>query len=191
MLLLLIAIAHCPTGYYVCGLGIGEEPRLRSELLQCSLRELPSDKVKIATGFDTPAEILAAVEAGVDVFDTPYPYLMANFGYALQFDLQFEGKAAGEEAKDEACDIMINLRDRRYQLVKEPLLHSCSCYACKHHTKAYVQHLLTTHEMLGDSLLHMHNYYQMTQFFQAVQDALQQGKFQAFKDYFLRRHNLK
>lgn len=47
----------------------------------------------------------------------------------------------------------LNLRDKRYQLDKSPLVPGCECYACKHHTRAYVHHLLNTHEMLGAVLL--------------------------------------
>lgn len=63
------------------------------------------------------------------------------------------------------------------RLDSKPILEGCQCYCCKNHTRAYVHHLLQTHEILGSVLLHMHNTQHMSEFFSVVRSSIQEGSF--------------
>eukprot|EP00271_Cylindrocystis_brebissonii_P020228 TRINITY_DN661_c0_g7_i1.p1 TRINITY_DN661_c0_g7~~TRINITY_DN661_c0_g7_i1.p1 ORF type:complete len:132 (-),score=4.27 TRINITY_DN661_c0_g7_i1:597-992(-) len=78
----------------------------------------------------------------------------------------------------------INLRSLTYRLSLEPLVPGCSCYACRCHSRAYIHHLLNTHEMLAEVLLCIHNNHHYLQFFQAIREAINAGRFTEYVDWF-------
>lgn len=73
------------------------------------------------------------------------------------------------------------------RLDKGPLVAGCSCFTCKNHSRAYIHHLLQTHEMLAGVLLEMHNTHWWLQFFAAIQEAIQQGRLQQYIKWFKQR----
>lgn len=167
-------------GYALCGLGTGEAPELRPALIAASLDALPR-------------ELLDAVAAGVDLFDCSYVAQVTAGGYALSFPLQppqegqqQQGVSAGS-APDIAVgtdDTKLNLWSMSYRLDQGPLLPGCRCFACSHHSRAYVHHLLNAHEMLADVLLEAHNTQHMNAFVQAIRDAIAQGRFEQYRQWF-------
>lgn len=117
-------------------------------------------------GIGSPKEILECIELGIDLFNTNYPSILTELGYALIFSLNPLNSDSKQENlkrqisinhdKDYFIDKMkINLRDKIYQLDKQPLLKDCQCYSCLNHTKSYIHHLLNTHELLANILLNM------------------------------------
>eukprot|EP00002_Diphylleia_rotans_P037373 TRINITY_DN8344_c0_g1_i1.p1 TRINITY_DN8344_c0_g1~~TRINITY_DN8344_c0_g1_i1.p1 ORF type:complete len:120 (+),score=15.44 TRINITY_DN8344_c0_g1_i1:156-515(+) len=108
---------------------------------------------------------------------------MTESGYACTFPTEIAGKemSAVEQSTsaNEADNIFLNLNDRKHRADKRPLLESCACYTCKHHTRAYLHHLLNTQEMLVDTLLNIHNTSHMQNFFDSIQRSIQTGKFDA------------
>lgn len=73
---------------------------------------------------------------------------------------------------------------------KGPLVQGCSCFTCQNHSRAYIHHLLQTHEMLAGVLLEMHNTHWWLQFFAAIREAIQQGNLQQYLQWFKRRREL-
>ncbi len=70
---------------------------------------------------------------------------------------------------------------------KQPLVKGCSCFTCTNHTRAYVHHLLHTHEMLASVLLELHNTHWWLAFFTAMQQAIQAGGFAKYRQWFQQR----
>ncbi|PNH12647.1 Queuine tRNA-ribosyltransferase subunit QTRTD1, partial [Tetrabaena socialis] len=90
----------------------------------------------------------------------------------------------GPDVTAGADDTKINLWSTAHRLDKAPLLPGCGCFACRRHSRAYVHHLLNTHEMLAEVLLEAHNTSHMQAFCQAVREAVAEGRFEQFRAWF-------
>ncbi|KAF3654172.1 putative U-box domain-containing protein 35-like [Capsicum annuum] len=66
-----------------------------------------------------------------------------------------------------------------------PIVDDCKCYTCQNHTKAYINHLLNVHEMLAHVLLEIHNTHHFLGFFRSIREAIQEGKFEQFRQKFI------
>ena len=66
--------------------------------------------------------------------------------------------------------------DKRHRMDTTALVPACQCSTCKNHTRAYVHHLLQTHEILGTVLLHTHNLHATMRFFAEIRDAIAAGR---------------
>lgn len=158
-----------------------------------------------------------AVSQGVDLFDCTYPLQATANGYALSFPLSPEAAAqqqaaAPPQAPQEqpaasnpfgaagpaadavevdagADDSKINLWAVRHRLDKGPLVAGCSCFTCQNHSRAYIHHLLHTHEMLAGVLLEMHNTHWWLAFFAAIRGAIQQGRLKEYVEWFTGRRS--
>lgn len=78
----------------------------------------------------------------------------------------------------------LNLRSLEYRLDKRAILPGCKCFACQNHSRAYIHHLLHVQEMLAEVLLEMHNTHHYMAMFEAVRQAIQQGRFQQYRQWF-------
>lgn len=183
-------------GFQLAGFGLGESPEERPSLLQAAIEVLPSEKVRHITGLGMPEEVLQGVAQGLDLFDSTYPHHLTVSGYALIFPLRpGEGEYKTQNRDDsksieawEGLDSMkINLRSLSNKLNRAPLLEGCCCYTCRSHTRAYLHHLLNTHEMLAEVLLNIHNTHHYLEFFQNIRKSILEGKFDEYKNWFLSR----
>ena len=84
----------------------------------------------------------------------------------------------------------VNLADAVFKEDTAPILPGCTCYACTNHTRAYVNHLFRTHEMLAYVLLHAHNLHHELTFFQHIRDHIDGGTFEAYRAWFLQQTQL-
>ncbi|KAH7297838.1 hypothetical protein KP509_25G014700 [Ceratopteris richardii] len=179
------------SGFCLSGFGLGESAEERGLLLEAIMKNLPDEKARQISGLDLPEEVLQAVSAGIDVFDSTYPHSLTMSGLAMVFPLDMEECLSGrtsENANDVGSDFTkINLRAVAYRNDTSPILESCRCYTCSKHTKAYINHLLNTHEMLAQTLLDIHNTHHYMNFFQAIRNAIQGGYFADFKAWFASR----
>eukprot|EP01018_Ginkgo_biloba_P023408 Gb_17205 [translate_table: standard] len=164
----------------------------RPSLLDAIMESLPEEKPRVIAGLGLPEEVLQGVAAGIDLFDSTYPYLLTMGGYAMTFPLNMEEtvvvkRTSPVELSDIGADFAkINLRAIIYRNDTSPIMESCSCYTCRKHTKAYINHLLNTHEMLAQTLLEMHNTYHYIKFFQAIRDAIIGNNVNAFSSWFIK-----
>ncbi|KAM4718060.1 queuine tRNA-ribosyltransferase accessory subunit 2 isoform 2-T2 [Anableps anableps] len=169
---------------------------LRSQLITAVTKELPEDKPRLLQGVGRPDEVLACVEAGVDLFEGFFPFQATERGGALCFSFDIapdpectvpdeEQHTAGETQPngDLNCDdqthmtrFEMNLKDKRYQDDFRPLVEGCGCYCCRNHQRAYVHHLLVTNELLAGVLLMIHNTCHYHSFFRAIREALANDK---------------
>ncbi|CAI9599613.1 unnamed protein product [Staurois parvus] len=186
------------------GTGMTQETKLN--LLTSVTAELPEEKPRLIHGVGQPGEVLDCVERGVDLFDSSFPYEVAERGCALTFDHQYEpdpetavldkaelcdGEKNGEEkTKNEEPEIdrsqitsyEICLKEKRFREDFRPLLPGCTCYCCRNHSRAYVHHLLTSKELLAGILLIIHNFQHYFNFFHSVRGALRDGKLHVLKE---------
>ena len=156
-------------GYAVGGLAVGETHEEMYHILEETVPYLPQDKPTYLKGVGTPANILEAVERGVDFFDCVYPSRNGRHGH-LYTNL---GK--------------INLFNQKYEKDMRPIEEGCNCPACRRYSRAYIRHLLKAKEMLGMRLCVLHNLYFYNTMMTEIRDALDQGRFAAYKNEKLER----
>ncbi len=156
-------------GYALGGLAVGETHEEMYHIIEETVPCLPADKPVYLMGVGTPANILEAVERGVDFFDCVYPGRNGRHGHLYTNN----GK--------------INLFNARYELDQRPIEEGCGCPACRRYSRAYIRHLLKAKEMLGMRLCVLHNLYFYNTMMEEIRDALDQGRFSAYKKEKLER----
>ncbi len=131
-------------GYAIGGLAVGEGQATMLEMTALSAEALPADKPRYLMGVGKPADLVAAVRRGVDMFDCVLPTRSGRTGQA------FTRRGA------------LNLRNARHVADPRPIDPECACPTCAAFSRAYLTHLFRCEEMLGPVLLSTHNlhYYQ-------------------------------
>lgn len=150
-------------GYAVGGLAVGESHEEMYHILDEVVPYLPKDKPVYLMGVGTPANILEAVDRGVDFFDCVYPSRNGRHGHVYTN----QGKR--------------NLFNAKYELDEKPIEEGCQCPACKHYSRAYIRHLLKAKEMLGMRLCVLHNLYFYNHMMEEIRDAIRQNCWQEYK----------
>lgn len=150
-------------GYAIGGLAVGETHEEMYDVLDHVVPYLPEDKPTYLMGVGTPANILEAVERGVDFFDCVYPSRNGRHGHVYTN----HGK--------------LNLFNKQYELDERPIEEGCGCPTCKSYSRAYIRHLLKAGEMLGMRLCVLHNLYFYNTMMEEIRDALDQGRFASYK----------
>lgn len=150
-------------GYAVGGLAVGETHEQMYDVLDSVVPHLPQNKPIYLMGVGTPANILEAVERGVDFFDCVYPTRNGRHGHAYT--------AGGK----------INLLNARYEKDDRPIEPGCRCPACRRYSRAYIRHLLKAKEMLGLRLMVLHNLYFYNHLMEEIRQAIDEGRFAEYK----------
>lgn len=150
-------------GYALGGLAVGESHEEMYRILEETVPYLPLEKPTYLMGVGTPANILEAVERGVDFFDCVYPARNGRHGHAYTN----HGK--------------MNLMNARYELDERPVEEGCQCPVCRTYSRAYIRHLLKAKEMLGLRLLVMHNLYFYNTMMEEIREAIEQQRFKEYK----------
>ncbi|OXU32290.1 hypothetical protein TSAR_007066 [Trichomalopsis sarcophagae] len=143
-------------------------------VIEHSLNLLPMDKLRVLMGCWNPPTILDLVDLGIDVFDSSYSFLMTEQSKALTF--------LCNDCKHGERSALINLSEKRYVEDFEPICKACSCLTCKNHTKAYINHLIQTKELLAEVLLMIHNTHHYMEFFKAIRQHIKNGTFHEFRN---------
>ena len=150
-------------GYAVGGLAVGETHEEMYHVLDETVPYLPLHKPTYLMGVGTPANILEAVDRGIDFFDCVYPSRNGRHGHVYT---KF-GK--------------INLFNAQYEKDDRPIEEGCQCPVCKNYTRAYVRHLLKAKEMLGMRFCVLHNLYFYNHLMEDIRGAIEEGRYSAFK----------
>ena len=150
-------------GYAIGGLAVGETHEEMYRIIDSVVPNLPADKPVYLMGVGTPANILEAVDRGVDFFDCVYPSRNGRHGHLYTN----QGK--------------INLFNAKYELDERPIEEGCQCPACRRYSRGYIRHLLKAKEMLGMRLCVLHNLYFYNTMMTEIRDALDAGRFAAYK----------
>ncbi|MBE6011511.1 MAG: tRNA guanosine(34) transglycosylase Tgt [Lachnospiraceae bacterium] len=165
-----IRIEHAKTiseldldGYAVGGLAVGETHEEMYRILDEVVPYLPQNKPTYLMGVGTPANILEAVERGIDFFDCVLPARNGRHGNVYTN----QGK--------------LNLFNAKYELDDKPIAHDCSCPVCKTYSRAYIRHLFKAKEMLAMRLCVLHNLYFFNNMMEEIRESLDTGEFSSYK----------
>ena len=150
-------------GYAIGGLAVGETHEEMYHIIETVAPHLPENKPVYLMGVGTPANILEAVDRGVDFFDCVYPSRNGRHGHVYTN----HGK--------------LNLFNAKYELDDRPIEEGCGCPACRRYSRAYIRHLLKAKEMLGMRLCVLHNLYFYNHMMEEIRDAIDQGRYQEYK----------
>jgi len=150
-------------GYAIGGLAVGESHEVMYRILDVTVPHLPLNKPTYLMGVGTPANILEAVDRGVDFFDCVYPSRNGRHGHVYTN----HGK--------------LNLFNAKFELDDAPIEEGCGCPACSHYSRAYIRHLLKAKEMLGMRLCVLHNLYFYNTMMEEIRAAIENGRYQEYK----------
>ena len=151
-------------GYAIGGLAVGEPTEVMYDIIDNVTPHMPQNKIRYLMGVGTPANILNAVERGVDLFDCVMPSRNARHGHL------FTMKG------------IININNAKYEKDNTPIEEGCSCPTCRRHSKAYIRHLFKAKEMLAMRLCVTHNLWFYNTLMQKIRDSLDDGTFDEFKE---------
>lgn len=146
-------------GYAIGGVSVGEEPELINATVEYTAPLLPAHKPRYLMGVGTYREMAQAIAAGIDLFDCVIPTRFGRHGTAL---------VQGQR---------INIKNAQYKRDYQPLDETCSCYACQNFSRAYLNHMVRSQEMLGYIMLSLHNVTELIRFTQQIRNSIFQGTF--------------
>ena len=150
-------------GYAVGGLAVGETHEEMYHILDEVVPYLPENKPTYLMGVGTPANIIEAVDRGVDFFDCVYPSRNGRQGHVYTH----HGK--------------LNLFNKKFELDPRPIEEGCQCPACRTYSRAYIRHLLKAKEMLGMRLCVLHNLYFYNHLMEEIRRAIEEHRYKEFK----------
>ena len=156
-------------GYAIGGLAVGEMQKEMFMTLDFTVPELPSENPRYLMGVGTPADIVGAVERGIDMFDCVLPTRSGRTG---------KGFIQGGE---------VNIRNARHAEDPRPLDERCICPVCSSFSRAYVHHLFKANEMLGPMLLTRHNLSYYQNLMQCLRESISEKNLSAFVEKFRKR----
>ena len=149
-------------GYAIGGVSVGEPKEEMQRIMAHTPHRLPADKPRYLMGVGTPEDLVEGVGAGVDMFDCVMPTRNARNGHMFT--------RFGD----------LKIRNARYTADEQPVDTTCSCYTCRHFSRAYLHHLDRCGEMLGPMLNSIHNLHYYLNLMSEVRAALDAGNFGDF-----------
>ncbi len=150
-------------GYAIGGLAVGESHEQMYDIIENVVPYLPQNKPTYLMGVGTPANILEAVDRGVDFFDCVLP------------------ARNGRHANVYTNKGKLNLNNAKYAVDDTPIAEDCQCPVCQRYTKAYIRHLFKAKEMLAMRLCVMHNLYFFNNMMEEIRNAIDNGSFAQYK----------
>jgi queuine tRNA-ribosyltransferase len=150
-------------GYAIGGLSVGEAADEMYHTVEVTAPLLPAGQPRYLMGVGTPLDLVECVARGIDMFDCVLPTRNARNGQLFTH--------AG----------VVNIKNARHAEGDEPVDALCSCYACRHFSKAYLRHLFLAGEILGSTLNTLHNLYFYLDTMRGIREAITFGTFEEFR----------
>ncbi|HKB05226.1 MAG TPA: tRNA guanosine(34) transglycosylase Tgt [Gemmataceae bacterium] len=150
-------------GYALGGFSVGESADAMHAALPAAAELLPADKPRYLMGVGRPEDLLAGVAAGIDMFDCVMP------------------TRNGRNASAFTPDGPIRLRNACHRRDPAPVESGCPCYTCTNFSRAYLHHLFQADEMLGPTLLSLHNIAFYLRLMAEAREAIADQRFAAFR----------
>lgn len=157
------------SGYAIGGLSVGETKRQMEEILGFVTPLLPEGRPRYLMGVGYPEDLITAVGLGVDMFDCVQPTRSARHSQVFTS----HGR--------------LRMRNSVHARSRLPLDAECGCYTCANYTRGYLRHLLMAGEMLGMTLLSIHNLHFYSVLMQNARDAIVAGRYAEFSAEWLPR----
>lgn len=149
-------------GYAIGGLAVGEAAEERAAVLNTVPPLIPATSPRYLMGVGTPADLVQAVAAGIDMFDCVLPTRNARNGHL------FTGAGT------------VKIKNAAHRHDTGPLDPACSCYVCRNYSRAYLHHLHRCGEILAARLGTWHNLYFYLNLMRRMRDAIEADRFPAF-----------
>ena len=146
---------------------VGEPEPEMMKAVEISEPHLPAHKARYAMGLGTPAQMVELVARGVDMFDCVLPTRIARNGTAFTRKGTFAVKGGAVKADF------------------GPIEEGCTCFACQHHTRAYIRHLMNVNEILGLRLVSIHNSHFYLEVMREIRAHLAAGTFAEYRREFI------
>lgn len=153
-------------GNAIGGLSVGETKKELQAMTKLVADILPTGKPRYLMGVGSPAELVSAVSNGVDMFDCVLPTRLARNSAAMTRRKQ------------------MNMKQAVYANDNRPVDIDCGCYCCTNFSRAYVRHLCKSKEILGATLLTIHNLHMLHDMMKDIRDAIVAGEFGSWKQAF-------
>ncbi|HLB73967.1 MAG TPA: tRNA guanosine(34) transglycosylase Tgt [Sedimentisphaerales bacterium] len=157
-------------GYAIGGLGLGEGHKNMMRTVAHTTALLPEDKPRYLMGVGTPTDIIAAVGAGIDLFDCVLPTRNGRNAFA------FTGIGS------------LRLRNNVHTRATGPIEAGCDCYCCRKFSRGAIRHFFNTSEMLGPILVSIHNLRFYHRLMARIREKLKTGEFSAWAREELENH---
>jgi queuine tRNA-ribosyltransferase len=154
-------------GYAIGGLSVGESKQDMYRILDTTIPLLPASKPRYLMGVGTIQDLIEGVARGIDIFDCVLPTRVARHGAAITYRGQ------------------INLSNSKFTDDPSPIDPSCECYTCQHFSRAYIRHLVRSKEILGATLLSIHNVHTLVHLAHRMRQAILEKQFQSFANEIL------
>src|SRR5207247_4071985 len=151
-------------GYALGGFSVDETEAQMLAALAPSADVLPAEKPRYRMGVGRPIDLLNGVAAGIDLFDCVMPTRNAR------------------NASVFTADGPLRLRNARHQRDAGPIESDCDCYTCRHFSRAYMHHLFAADEMLGPTLLTIHNLAYYLRLMRQARTAIAEKRFAEFRE---------
>ncbi len=151
-------------GYAIGGLSVGESHEEMVVTLGPVAEMLPADRPRYLMGVGMPRDIVAAVQAGVDLFDCVLPTRNGRNSHAFT--------ATG----------ILRMRNERHRLDAEPFERDCDCETCQRFSRGYIRHLFNAGEMLGPTLTSIHNLRFYQRLMSSIRDRIHDGRLDTVAD---------
>ena len=157
-------------GIALGGLSVGESKEEKTKILSFMADKLPKDKPRYLMGVGKPEDIVEAVRFGIDMFDCVLPTRNARNGQLIT--------STG----------VVNIRNAPYKMSEDPVDENCDCKVCKDYSRAYLNHLDRSNEMLGAILSSYHNIYYYQSLMRDIRESIEKNLFANFvKDFYNKR----
>jgi queuine tRNA-ribosyltransferase len=150
-------------GYALGGFSVGETEAQMLSALEPSAAVLPANKPRYLMGVGRPVDLLNAIASGIDLFDCVLP------------------TRNGRNASAFTADGPLRLRNAKHQRDSGPLESGCDCYTCRTFSRAYLHHLFAASEMLGPTLLSLHNLAFYMRLMGEARAAIRDGRFEEYR----------
>jgi len=151
-------------GFAVGGLSVGEPKDEMAAVLEELVPELAETKPRYLMGVGTPADLVAAVTLGVDMFDCVMPTRNARNGYLF------------------TSQGVLKIRNARHRTANAPLDAACTCYTCNGFSRAYLHHLDRCGEILGSVLMTIHNLHYYQTLMRRLREGIEMGTFRTLSE---------
>ena len=161
---------HAFPGFALGGFCVGEPPEMTRAGIEFTAPRMPADKPRYLMGMGRPTDLLAAVAAGVDLFDCTLPTRNGRNGTF------FTSRG------------LLRIRNAVHANDARPVDESCACYTCRHFSRAFLRHLFLAREMNAAILASLHNVAFYLKLMQDVREAIREDRFEVFSRQFLDRY---
>jgi queuine tRNA-ribosyltransferase len=149
-------------GYAIGGLSVGESKEMMFQVVAATAPLLPEGQPRYLMGVGMPGDILEGVRHGLDMFDCVLPTRNARNGTLFT--------RSGR----------IVIKNAQYAGDSSPIEPGCSCYACRHYSRAYLRHLYLAEEILALRLNTIHNLHFYLKFMSDIRQAVVQDRLAGF-----------